>query len=90
MIANLVLLTRIKQQINTIILIIILLRKKPINADYSTLSENTESNLKASKLKVNDRLRVTTYKNTFSKGYTKNQLREIFVIDIVWKTNPWT
>ena len=88
--ANLVLLIRIMQQINTIIIIIILLRKKPINADYSTLSENTESNLKASKFKVNDRVRITTYKNIFSKGCTKNQLKEIFIIDIVLKTNPWT
>ena len=88
--ANLVLLIRIMQQINTIIIIIILLRKKPINADYSTLSENTESNLKASKLKVNDRVRITTYKNIFSEGCTKNQLKEIFIIDIVLKTNPWT
>ena len=88
--ANLVLLIRIMQQINTIIIIIILLRKKPINADYSTLSENTESNLKASKFKVNDRVRITTYKNIFSKGCTKNQLKEIFIIDIVLKTKPWT
>ena len=26
----------------------------------------------------------------FSKGYAKNWLREIFIIDSVLKTNPWT
>ena len=30
------------------------------------------------------------YKNTFSKGYTENWLREIFIIDSAFKTNPWT
>ena len=55
--------------------------KKPINAVYSALIENIESNLKATKFKVNDRVRITTYKNIFIKGYTKNWSREIFIID---------
>ena len=55
--------------------------KKPINAVYSALTENIESNLKATKFKVNDRVRITTYKNIFIKGYTKNWSREIFIID---------
>ena len=42
--------------------------KKPINADYSTSTENIEINLKAPKFKVNDRVRITKYKNIFSKG----------------------
>ena len=29
------------------------------------------------------------YKNIFSKGYTENWSREIFIIDSVLKTNPW-
>ena len=36
--------------------------KKPINADYSALSENIESNPKAPKFKVNDRVRITKHK----------------------------
>ena len=44
---------------------------------------------KASKLKFGERGRITKYKNIFSKGYTKNWLREIFVINSVLKTNPW-
>ena len=66
------------------------INKKRINADYSTVTENIESNPKAPKFKVNDRLGITEYKNIFSKGYTANWLREIFIIDSVLKTNPWT
>ena len=55
--------------------------KKPINAVYSALTENIQSNLKATKFKVNDRIRITTNKNIFMKGYTKNWSREIFIID---------
>ena len=65
------------------------IKRKPINADYSSLTENIESNSKALKFKVNDRVRVTKYTNIFSKGYTENWSREIFIIDSVLKTNPW-
>ena len=64
--------------------------KKPINADYSTLTEKIKTNAKAPKFKVNDRVRITKYKNIFGKVYTENWSREIFVIDSVLKTNPWT
>ena len=39
---------------------------------------------------VNDRVRITKYKSVFSEGCTENWSREIFVIDSVLKTNPWT
>ena len=48
------------------------INKKPINADYSVLTEKIKTNLKAPKFKVNDRVRITKYKNIFSKGYTEN------------------
>ena len=54
------------------------------------MTENFVSNPKAPKFKVNDRVRITKYKNIFSKGYTENWSREIFIIDSVLKTNPWT
>ena len=66
------------------------INKKPINADYSASTENTETNPKAPKFKVNDRVRITKYKNTFSKGYTENWSKEIFIINCVLKTNSWT
>ena len=62
--------------------------KRPNNDDYSVLTEKIETNSKAPKFKFNDRVRITKYKNTFSKNYAKNWSREIFVIDSVLKTNP--
>ena len=44
------------------------INKKPINADYSALTEKIETNLKTAKFKVNDRVTITKYKNIFSKG----------------------
>ena len=66
------------------------LDKKPINADYFAFTEKIETNPKAPKFKVNDRVRITKYKNIFSRFYTENWSREIFIIDSVLKTNPWT
>ena len=61
-----------------------------INADYSTLTKIIETNPKASKFKVSDRLSITKYKNIFSKSFTENWLREILITDSVLKTNPWS
>ena len=41
------------------------INKKSINADYSVLTEKMETNCKAPKFKVNDRVRITKYKNFF-------------------------
>ena len=46
--------------------------KRPINSDYSALTEKNETHSKASNFKVNDRVKITTYKNIISKGYTEN------------------
>ena len=54
------------------------------------MTEKIKTNLKASKFKVNDRVKITKYKGIFSKGYTENWLRKIFIINSVLKTNPWT
>ena len=69
MIANPALVISINQQINTILLIIILLIKRPINTDYSALKDKLETNPKAIKFKVIDRVRITKYKNIISKGF---------------------
>ena len=66
------------------------INKIPINANYSALTERTETNSKASQFKVNDRVRITKYKIIFSKGYTENWSREIFISNSVLKYNPWT
>ena len=54
------------------------------------MTEKIETNPKVPKFKVNDRARMTKYKNIFSKGYTENWSREIFIIGSVLKANPWT
>ena len=43
-----------------------------INAVYFDLTEKIETYLKASKCKVNVRVRVAKSKNIFSNGYTEN------------------
>ena len=60
--------------------------RTPINADYSALTEKKKTNSKAPKFKVNDRVRIIKYKNIFSKGYTENLSREIFIIDSILET----
>ena len=61
-----------------------------IHAGYSALTEKIETNLKAPKFKVNDRVRITKYKNIFSKDSTQNWSREVFIINSVLKTSPST
>ena len=40
-------------------------------------------------MEVNDRVRITKYKNIFSKGYPENWLREISIINSVLKFYHW-
>ena len=66
------------------------INKKPINADYSASIEKIETNSKAPKFKINDRVRITKYKNIFRKGCIANWSIKIFIINSALKTNPWT
>ena len=52
--------------------------------------KKTQTNSKVPKFKVNDKARITKYENIFSKGYTENWSREIFIIDSILETNPRT
>ena len=58
-------------------------------ADYSALPEEIEKNTEAPKFKVGCSVTITNYKNIFSKGYTGNWWKEVFVTDSVFKTNWW-
>ena len=49
-----------------------------------------ETSHKAPKFKFNARVRITKYRNIFSKVYTENWSREILIIDSVLNTNSWT
>ena len=54
--------------------------KKPIDTDYSDLTEEIKTDNKGSKFKVDNSFKITKYKNIFSKGYTESWSREIFII----------
>ena len=64
------------------------INKKAIKASYSALTEKIQINPKVPKFKVNDRRRITKYKNIVSKAYIENWSKEIFIIDSVLTTNP--
>ena len=72
------------------------------NAKHSTIKMNPidvidnkrvyidEHNEKDSKFKVGDRVRIYKLKNIFAKGYTTNWSKEIFIVDKVTDTVPYT
>ena len=49
-----------------------------------------EHNEKDSRLKKGDRVRITKFKTIFAKGYTPNWSREIFIINKINDTVPYT
>ena len=51
---------------------------------------NEDSNKKNPKLKVGDHVRISNYKNIFAKGYAPNWSEEIFILNKIKNTVPWT
>ena len=49
-----------------------------------------EDNEKDSKFKVGDRVRISRYKNIFAKGYAPNWSSEMFIVDKINDTVPYT
>ena len=49
-----------------------------------------EYNLKNARFNVGDRVRISKFKNMFAKGYTPNWSKEIFIINKINDTVPWT
>ena len=54
------------------------------------MNEKIETNTKASKFKVNDKVIITKHKNIFNKDYTENWSRKMFMIDSLLKANHLT
>ena len=53
---------------------------KPIDVKTNAYTNiDDESNDKDPKFKISDHVRISTFKHTFSKGYTPNSL-EVFVL----------
>ena len=49
-----------------------------------------EHNEKDSRFKVGDRVRISKFKNIFAKGYTPNWSNEIFIVNKINDTMPYT
>ena len=64
---------------------------KPIQVTDDYYAEHNEiPNKKDHKFKVGDNVRISKYKNIFAKGYTPNWSEEVFVINKIKNTVPWT
>ena len=64
---------------------------KPVDVkDNTCIDFKKEVNDKDPKLIVGDHVRISKYKNIFTKGYTPNWSEEVFVIEKVKNTAPWT
>ena len=59
-------------------------------SDNNSVEYNEESNKKDPKFKVGDNVRISKYKNVFVKGYTPNWSEEVFVVNKIQNTVPWT
>ena len=58
--------------------------------DDSFVEYSEETNEKDLKFKVGDNVRISKYKNVFTKGYTPNCSEEVVVVNKVQNTVPWT
>ena len=64
---------------------------KPTDDTSDSYAEyNEDSNITKPKFKVGDHVRISKYKNIFAKGYTPNWSEEVFVINKIKNTVPWT
>ena len=63
---------------------------KPIDVKNNKRVYIDEHNEKDSKFKVGDRVRISRYKNIFTKGYAPNWSSEIFIVDKINDTVPYT
>ena len=60
-----------------------------VTNDYYTKYKKIP-NKKYPKFKVGDHVRISKYKNIFAKGYTPNWSEEVFAINKIKNTVPWT
>ena len=67
------------------------IKMKPIDVkDNTYINTDKKINNKDPKLKVGDRVRISKYKNVFAKGYVPNWSEEVFVVNKIKNTVPWT
>ena len=63
---------------------------KAIDVGHNKRVYIDEDNEKDSRFKVSDRVRISKFKNIFAKGYTPNWSKEIFIVDKINDTVPYT
>ena len=67
------------------------IKMKPVDVKSNTYIDFSEEvNDKNPKSKIADNVRISKYKNVFTKGYNPNWSEEVFVIKKVKNTVPWT
>ena len=63
---------------------------KPIDVKNNKIVYIDEHNEKSARFNVGDRVRISKFKNIFAKGYTPNWSTEIFIVDKINDTVPYT
>ena len=64
---------------------------KPVDVkDNTYIHFEKKVNDKDPKFKIRDHVRISKYKNIFSKGYMPNWSEEVFIINKIKNTIPWT
>ena len=63
---------------------------KPIDVKNNKRVYIDEHNEKDSRFKLGDRVRISKFKNIFAKGYTPNWSKEIFIVNEINDTVPYT
>ena len=63
---------------------------KPIDDKDNKRVYIDEHNEKNSRFKVGDRVRISKFKNIFAKGSTPNWSKEIFIVNKINDTVPYT
>ena len=67
------------------------IKMKPIDVkDNTYINTDKKINNKDPKFKVGDRVGISKYKNVFAKGYVPNWSEEVFVVNKIKNTVPWT
>ena len=67
------------------------IKMKPIDVTGDSYVEYSEDfNKKGLKFKVNDHVRISKYKNIFAKGYVPKWSEEVFIVNEIKNTVPWT
>ena len=67
------------------------IKMKPIDVTGDSYAEyNEKFNKKFPKFKVNDHVRISKHKNIFAGGYVPNWSEEVFIVNEIKYTVPWT